>query len=188
MTAPTRPGRVDVRLSAYRMLRMAPDPLRFRRRLASRDVTLVLDVSGSMARYSVWALAIAMAFSSHVRDLVLFSSSPRLLRGPLKPAVLAEALLSTSFRGLTDIAGALGAAGQARSKRVVVVTDLKQTVAGDVAGALEALLARGFRVVFIVPPSFDAVERARVEALGARVRVAYKPEDAAREVLRVLRR
>lgn len=183
------PGRLMVRESIYRILRRSPEPLVFRRKLKARQLSMALDVSGSMSRYSVWALAIALPFSRNIKDLILFSHKIEKLRSPLTPRDVAAALMSAEFAGFTDIYGALMAAADAASKRLVVVTDLKQTVnRGDVSEAVRELRARGFRVVFIVPPVHDHVERESVEAAGARVRVAFKPEDAAREVLYALRR
>ncbi len=185
----TMPGRLEVRMSIYRLLRRSPDPLIFRRRLRARQLSMALDVSGSMSRYSVWALAIALSFTRNIKDLILFSHRIERIRNPFTPRQVAAALMSVEFAGLTDIYGALMAAAESASKRLVVVTDLKQTVhRGDVGEAVRSLKPRGFKVVFIVPPVHDHVEREAVEAAGARVRVAFKPEDAAREVLYALRR
>ena len=187
--ATSMPGRLEVRTSIYRLLRKSPDPLIFRRRLRARQLSMALDVSGSMSRYSVWALAIALSFTRNIKDLILFSHKIEKIRHPFTPRQVAAALMSVEFTGLTDIYGALMAAAESASKRLVVVTDLKQTVQrGDVGEAVRMLKSRGFRVVFIVPPIHDHIEREAVELAGARVRVAFKPEDAAREVLYALRR
>ncbi|GAB6147843.1 VWA domain-containing protein [Stetteria hydrogenophila] len=187
--ATSRPGRLEVRATIYRMIRRRPDTLVFKRRLKARQVSMALDVSGSMSRYSLWALSIALAFARNIRDLILFSHRIERLRYPFTSRQVAAALLSAEFEGLTDIYGALSAAADSASKRLIVLTDLKQTVqSGDVGEAVRSLVSRGFRVVFIVPPVHDYVARRSVEDAGARVWVAFKPEDAARRVLYVLRR
>ena len=183
------PGRLEVRRTVFRLSRMAPDPLVFRRRLRSRSVSLALDVSGSMIEHSIWALSIALLFSSNVSRLVLFSSEPLVVEGPFTPRRLAETLLAARFAGYTDIAGALDAAAAGGSRRLVLVSDLHQTVApGDPAEVAASLTRRGYRILAIAPPSHHAETRRRLEEAGAKVRVAYTPRDAAREVLRSILR
>lgn len=189
VTSPIRPGRLEVRRTIYRLGRMAPDPLVFRRRLRSRNVSLALDVSGSMVEHSMWALSIAMLFSANIQRLVMFSSEPLVFDAPLTPTTLAETLLSTRFAGYTDIAGALEAAAGGGSRRIVLVSDLRQTVEpGDPAAVASALSRRGYRILAITPPSHDAQMRRRLEEAGVAVRVAYTPREAAREVLRSILR
>jgi hypothetical protein len=183
------PGRLEVRHTLYRMSRLAQDPLVFRKRLRSRSLSLVLDVSGSMIEHSVWALSIAMLFNYNIERLVLFSSEPTVLDGPFSPLELAETLLSARFAGYTDIAGALEAASTSKPRRLVLVSDLHQTVKpGDPVDVASALVRRGVRMLAIAPPAHDTVTRRRLEEVGVKVRIAYTPRDAAREVLRTLLR
>ncbi len=190
LTATHGPGRLEVRHTIYRLGRLAQDPLVFRRRLRSRSIGLALDVSGSMIEHSVWALSIAVLFASNIDRLVLFSAEPTVLEGPFTPIQLAETLLSARFAGYTDIAGALEALGGSRgARRLVLVSDLKQTLEpGDPVAAAASLVRRGFKLLAITPPLHDAATRRRLEEVGVRVRVAYTPRDAAREVLRSLLR
>jgi len=187
--SPHPPGRLEVRHTIYRMGRLAQDPLVFRRRLRSRSLGLVLDVSGSMLEHSVWALSIAMLFNHNIERLVLFSSEPRVIEGPFTPLELAETLLSTRFAGYTDIAGALEAAATPKPRRLVLVSDLRQTVKpGDPVGVASALVRRGVKMLVIAPPAHDIAARRGLEEVGVSVRIAYTPRDAAREVLRTLLR
>nr|MEB3851551.1 hypothetical protein [Desulfurococcales archaeon] len=74
-------------------------------------------------------------------------------------------------------------------RRLVLVSDLHQTVApGDPAEVAASLTRRGYRILAIAPPSHHAETRRRLEEAGAKVRVAYTPRDAAREVLRSILR
>ena len=185
----TGPGRLDVKDTVLRLSRIHQDPLVYRRKLKSRRVSLALDVSGSMLEYSVWALAIAMLFSNSVEKLTLFSHEIRRVEGPLSKLELAEVLLGMRFQGYTDIYNALQEACDATTRRVVVISDLKQTVAsGDPAEVVSEYRRRGYKMLFITPPDYDPIMRESLELAGARVAIAYKPQDAAREVLRYMMR
>jgi len=183
-------GRVDVRRSVYRLVRRSPEPLVYRRRLKSRRIVLALDVSGSMIEHSAWAASIAMLFARNVERLVTFSGAPRVVEGPLKPRELARALLEAEFRGLTNVAAALRASEKPGVRSVVLVSDLKQTVAGEepLEAAAERLVRRGHRIVAVVPRGHDAEAAARLEAVGARVVYAPTPRLTAVHLLRVLLR
>ncbi len=184
-----RRGRVDVRRSIYLMARQSPRPLVFREKERASRISLVLDVSGSMIDYSSWALAVSLLFARNVERVVVFSHRVRVVEGPLKPRELAEVLLSAEFKGLTNISAALREAGHSRSRRIVVVTDLKQTVDDEpVAAAVKRLVSSGRRVVFISPPTAPWEEVEAVERAGGRVTVAYTPRQAALRVLRMLLR
>jgi len=188
-TSLSPPGRLEVRRTIYRLGRLATDPLVFRRRLKSRRISLALDVSGSMLDHSMWALTIAVLFSSNIERLTLFSSEPRILEGPFTATELARTLLSVRFAGYTDIASALRAAAGRGTKRIVLVSDLKQTIEpGDPVDVASQLVRRGYKLLAIVPPGHDSATRTRMEEVGALVRVAYTPREAAREVLRSLLR
>ncbi len=183
-------GRVDVRRSVYRLVRRLPHPLIYRRRLKSRRMVLVLDVSGSMIDHAAWAAGIAMLFSRNVERLVTFSGRPGVIEGPLKPRELARALLEAEFRGLTNVAAAIRASEKPGVRSVVLVSDLKQTVAGEEPpeAAAERLLRRGHRLIAVVPRGYDAEAAERLEAVGARVVYAPTPRLTAIHLLRVLLR
>ncbi len=182
-------GRIEARETIYRMVRSSPDPFVFRSKLRSNLVSLALDVSGSMEPYSSWALAIAGLFARSIDRIVLFSRSATVYLGPHSYRSIAGILLEASFTGRTDIYTALGEAGRGRARRVVVISDLVQTVdSGDPGEQAEALVRSGRRLLFIAPPRHDRELAARLRSLGARVVVVYNPRQAARHVARVFLR
>ncbi len=185
----TGPGRLDVRRSLYRRLRLSQDPLVYRRRLRSNLVSMALDVSGSMQSYSIWALGMASMFARSLDRVVLFSSSVDVYQGPFGRRDIARLLLSVRFKGYTDIYTGILEAARARAKRVVVITDLAQTI--DRGDPLEAALAAsraGKKLVFIVPLRHDEQLRSRLEDAGFSVVIVSEPRQAARQVLRAFSR
>ncbi len=184
--SPSGPGRVHVKYSVLRLTRYAEKPLIYVRRLKSRSISLALDLSGSMLEFSMWALSVAMLFARSIEKLTLFSHEVRSIRGPFSNSELAELLLSLEFKGYTDLFNAIVEACDTRSRRVVVVSDIKQTVkSGDPVEAVERC-RRGTKLIFITPPSYDSDLAYRLELAGSHVIVAYKPQDIVRETLRFL--
>jgi len=182
-------GRVEVRRSIYRMVRGSQDPLVFREKVRAARISLALDISGSMIDYSSWALLVASLFTRNIERLVLFSHTVRVLEGPFKARQLAEILISMEFKGFTNISAAVRAAAEGASRRVVVVTDLKQTVDGEpVHQAVASVRRSGKTVIFVTTPSAPWDEVERVESAGGRVVIAYTPRQAAQRILRVLLR
>jgi len=186
---PTPPGRFEVRRSIYNMLRLKPRPFTYRRRLQANPLSLALDASGSMMEYAAWSIGVASIFPRHVRRLVVFRDAPIVYEGPFTRRLFASILLSMEFRGYTNIAAALEEAARSGVRRIVVVTDLYQTVdTVPVESVVADLSRRGKRVVFIVPRLHDREARAMVEKARARVLVAPTPREAARLLLRALLR
>jgi hypothetical protein len=183
------PGRVSVKDSVFRIIRVAEDPLVYLRRLKSRSISLALDLSGSMLEYSMWAISIAVLFARNIEKLTLFSHEVKSLRGPFTRSQLAELLLSLEFKGYTDVYNAILEACDTRSRKVVFVSDIKQTVkSGDPVTAIKDGCKKESKIVFIVPPTHDNVLRHRLELAGAKVVTVYKPEDVPKRVLRFLLR
>jgi len=184
---PIPPGRLEVRRSIYNMVRFRTRPFAYRNRLRANPLVLVLDSSGSMIDYAAWSIGIASLFPRHLMRLVVFREVPEVHEGPFARRALARILLSTRFRGYTNISAALDAAAMPGIRRIVVVTDLHQTVNDVPVEAVVAdLRARGKRVIFIVPPGHDQETRRLVEKARARVLTARTPEEAARLLLRAL--
>ena len=183
-------GRLELRPSLYNIIRMRERPLVFTVKRMSRPLSLALDTSGSMSRYSAWALAVAALFSRHIERLVMFSHEIHVYRGPFSRRDLARILLEAEFGGRTDIGRAIeAAAGRGRSRLVIAVTDLAQTVAGPPPWEVAAdLRRRGVEIVFVTHRHYDRDARKRLEEEGARVLVARGPRDAARRLLHIIRR
>ncbi len=183
------PGRLDVKRTIYRRMRWAYPYTAYKRRLRATPVVLALDASGSMLEYSSWSIAVASMFPRHLRRLIVFSHKVEVYDPPITRRMLAEILVSTSFQGYTNISAALRNARIPGVSRVVVITDLYQTVEDEpVADAALRLLRSGKKLVFIVPRKHDVDSRLRLESLGARVVVTPNARGAAREILRALLR
>jgi len=186
---PVPPGRLEVRRSIYNMVRLRTRPFAYRRRLKANPLVLALDSSGSMIDYAAWSIGVASLFPRHLRRLVVFHETPEVYEGPFARRVFARILLSTRFHGYTNISAALEAAAVPGVRRIVVVTDLHQTVDDVPVEAVVAdLRARGKRVTFIVPPSHDPDARRLVEKARAQAFTARTPQEAARLLLRALLR
>ena len=183
------PGRVDVRRSLYSIMRVEPQPITYLRKLKSARLSLALDMSGSMFEYSSWAIGVASLFSSNLEKLVLFSHDVLAYREPITRRMLARILLEYEFRGYTNISKALREASTSRSRRIVVVSDLKQTVEDEpVPTVVEALRKRGKKIVFIVPSKHDEQARMEIEKAGGIVVPVRDRRRIASVILRVLLR
>ncbi|MCE4602125.1 MAG: VWA domain-containing protein [Desulfurococcales archaeon] len=185
----TGPGRVDVRRSVYGVLRRSSRPLVYRRRLRSNLVSMALDVSGSMESYSIWALGMASMFARSLDRVVLFASTLTVYQGPFGRRDIARILLSASFKGYTDIYSGILEASKSRAKRVIVITDLAQTIeSGDPLEAALSASRTGKKLVFIVPLKHDEELRSRLEDSGFNVVIVSSARQAARQVLRAFSR
>lgn len=183
------PGRVDVRRSIYESIRYSPRPIVYARRRRTARLTLALDASSSMMEYSTWALAVSSLFPRHLQRLVVFSHYTRVYEGPFTRREFARALFEAEFRGYTNISAALRDSTVPGVKKIVVVTDLWQTVDDEPVHSTVARLTRsGKRIVFIVPRSHDEQARRLVEENGGRVVLATNPRRAAQHLLRILLR
>lgn len=183
------PGRLDVRRTLYSMIRGSEDPLVYIRRARANRISLALDFSGSMLEYAAWTAGIASMFPRHLRRLVLFAHTVEVYDAPIPRRLYAEILVSRRFQGYTNISAALRAASLPGVPRIVVVTDLKQTVDDEpVDEAVARLTSSGKKILFLVPRGHDEAARRAVERAGARVVEARDPRAAAREVLRSLLR
>jgi len=189
MVQPIPPGRLEVRHSIYNMVRLRARPFAYRRRLRANPLVLALDASGSMLDYAAWSIGVASLFPRHLKRLIVFRETPEVHEGPFARRVFAQILLATRFQGYTNISAALEAAAMPGISRIVVVTDLHQTVNDvPVEVVVSDLRARGKRVTFIVPPNHDQETRRLVEKARARVLTARTPEEVARLLLRALLR
>ncbi|MCE4628294.1 MAG: VWA domain-containing protein [Desulfurococcales archaeon] len=182
-------GRLDVRRTIYNMVRMKQSPLVFYRKARTRPLALALDVSSSMIPYSAWALAVASVFARHIEKIVMFSDSIEVYTGPFTRREIARILLEASFGGRTDISRALDvAADKLAAKRIVVVSDLSQTVDGEPPWqTVSALSKRGVKIVFITHEKHDREAKRLIESEGGKVIVARSAREAATRFLSVAR-
>ncbi|MFN4046673.1 MAG: VWA domain-containing protein, partial [Acidilobaceae archaeon] len=178
-------GRLAVRETIMKRLRFSEELVYKSRRRAPRVVAL-LDVSGSMYRYSLWAILSLASISNLTASAVLFSERARAYKFPrkkLKPllAKYLERWFSEGFRGYTDISGALRSADAICERlgcdTIVIFSDLEQTMPGegpwDVA---RGLVKRGRRIIAFVPSGAEAELVEAMRASGCEVREVPDPE------------
>ncbi len=162
-------GRIDARETILNIIRLKNNPIRYRSKVKLKDLNLVVDVSGSMYKYSTWVLLTASAFIKNVSRIVIFSEEPKVLdlrKNRASTSVLIDYLLSIRFGGYTDIVGALRKAVEnTPTRRVILISDLKQTIKTniDIVEMIKSLLAKGWSIAIITPKSVnDAVYRRMV--------------------------
>jgi len=180
-------GRLDVRKSTMMYVRLSNDFLVFRVHEKLKKKTLIVDVSGSMRHYSSMALASAAMASRTIDRLILFNDRINALKGPLSEGALIRLLVSLRFEGFTNLSGALL---QARgSRRVVVVSDLRQTVAGPRPSETACRLIKGgTRVTVISPPTVNVAELTDLSACGARINVIEEDSVMPTKISRIIRK
>ncbi|AEM39508.1 VWA containing CoxE family protein [Pyrolobus fumarii 1A] len=182
-------GRVDVRRTVYNLVALRENPIVARKRRKKPSIALVLDTSGSMAKYTLWALLAASSFSGLVYTLTLFSSDVEIVQNAWKLSRrrIIELLFRVSFEGYTNISVALRETARVYTtpSKMVIVTDLCQTVEDERPSETAARLAReGWHLLFILPPRHCSNERRAVSEY-ATVRVVARPEDIPRFLSRL---
>jgi hypothetical protein len=180
-----RRGRVDVRKTMFKHLRM-DESIVYRRRERRVKVVGVVDVSGSMSRFSLWAILSLASLTPVLSGVVMFSEKPVVYKAPgVKTHRLLvnylENLFQQGFKGYTNISSALREAYRLSlktgSNRIVVFTDLQQTVQ-DVDPWVEAagITGRGVRVIVITPSQTDDRVVELMRSAGCLVEVVSSPE------------
>ncbi len=182
-------GRIDVRRTVYNVIALREEPIVAYKRERHPLFALVLDTSGSMAKYSIWALLSASAFAAAVESITLFSSNVTIVRQAyrLSRRRLIELLFRTDFAGYTNISAALRETARVYNTpaRMLVVTDACQTVEDTPPhSTVEELSKRGWKLYFILPPRHCVDEREKISAY-AMVKLVARPEDIPRIFARV---
>ncbi len=181
-------GRVELRETVYRMVRMQQEPLVYRRRRRSPGIVLVVDRSGSMVPYATWAILTASAFSRNVRRLILFGEDVDVIEVSKGPRRLVDLLLSARFGGYTNISAAmLEATRDLPPATLVLISDLKQTVqAESPVRVVERLIRSRWRIVVVAPPSRDLIVEEALRERGVRVEVVRTPWETGKRLARYL--
>ncbi|MCE4609860.1 MAG: VWA domain-containing protein [Desulfurococcales archaeon] len=180
--------RLDLRASLYNIIRMSPRPLVFWTKLKTKELSLAIDTSSSMKPYASWTILVASLFSKHIRKIVTFSHEYTIYNGPFSRRSLAEILLNMDFYGRTNISSAIKAVSEP-TRRIIVVTDLEQTIDDEPPWmVVRDLVQRGRMIVFIVPEKHDLDMRKRIVEEGGRVIVARTPRQAAKRILTLISR
>ena len=183
------PGRIDVKRSIFSMIRNETRPIVYLRRMKSSRLSMAIDMSGSMLEYSSWAVAIASLFPNHLDRLVLFSHETRVYSAPIGKRELAKILLEADFQGYTNISLALRTISTSSARKIVVISDLKQTIDDEpVPLIVSDLVKNGKRVVFITPVNYDEDIGREIIDVGGKLIIARTPRVVARELLRLFTR
>ncbi len=171
-----RTPRLDYRSSIYNMIRLT-HVYKYIARHKQRRIVLVVDYSGSMQKYSIYALLMASALLPRVKRITLFSQHPENfdVRGRSRSiSRLVEILISKKFEGLTDIVAALkSSTRRTRPGILVLVSDLKQTVKRSIGveEIVKQLILRGWRIKVVVPPDYNVEASERLKSYGAKIYV-----------------
>ncbi len=181
-------GRVELRETVYRVVRMQQDPLVYRKRRRSPGIVLAVDRSGSMVPYATWAVLTAFAFSRNVKRLVLFGEDVEVIEVARGTRRLVEVLLSARFGGYTNISAAMLEATQGLPPAtLVLISDLKQTVqAESPVSVAECLVKSRWRIVVVAPPNRDLVVEEALRERGVRVEIVKTPWETGRRLARYL--
>lgn len=174
-------GRVDVRATVFNYSRLNYR-LSFKDVLKRRTVTVLIDVSGSMLRYSIWTLIALASLIEVVDKILLFWDKVEVVKPPARktrPLVykFLEKLYTQKFKGYTNISQAIRVVKAKPTSRVVlIVSDLQQTVR-DTEPWVEVseLIDRGVRVVVITPPRHDNEVLRKLKDAGCETIIVKNP-------------
>lgn len=172
--------RVAIRNTIYNFLRLNYRVV-FLRKIRGRQVVAVLDVSGSMLPYSLWAIIALATIIHRVKYLVLFSDYVDVVKVSKKKSIVLKLLSNLCrrvFQGYTDIAYAVSlVASKLCSNRsiVIVISDLKQTKPGDPLQAFMKLVEKGCKIIVITHLNHDRSLAEKLENLGIDVIVVNSP-------------
>jgi len=179
-------GRLDVRSTMYKWIRL-DDELVFRRHRRIHRVIGVVDVSGSMARFSLWSILSLAVVLPVVSRIILFTDRVYQYNPPLKKTIpllagFLEKLYSEGFKGYTNISEALRQAGRVAagtgSKTILLFSDLKQTIPGEEPWVVaKELVNRGLNIVIIAPRDVEEELANRYKSVGCDLIVVENPEN-----------
>ncbi len=182
---------LDLRRTIYNMVRLSYKEI-FVDKRRRRNTVVLLDVSGSMFNYSLWAV-LSLATLMYVADyIVVFTDKAEVISVKRKTSKILysflKATLATGFRGYTDIERAIEEALKYNRGRTtfVLISDLKQTVKGDPVKAAHKLLNKGHELVILLPENYSIANAEKMNRIGARVIRIKSPTDIPRIFCRKL--
>ncbi len=185
-------GRVAVKKTIYNYVRGNYDIIRKHREKQLR-VIAVVDISGSMLRYSLWAILALTSILPIVKTVVLFSDKTYVSKPPSsfsKPLIIGylEKIFREGFKGYTNISRAFREVGRVASgnETVIVFSDLEQTVkdTNPWDEAYRLLESKCRRLIVFVPPSYRSDVGEYFKRVGAEIIVVNNPSN----IPRLLRR
>ncbi len=174
-------GFIDLRKTIYNYVRLNYEITR-RDRWRMNRIHLLIDTSGSMLKFSTWAILSSAYFlpvSKYIvlfsREAIVFKSSKKTIR-ELLIRFLVEVYLK-GFTGYTNITNALRTVYRlvAPGDRVVMFSDLMQTIPDeDPAIQARRILDKQVEVTIITPQRHDPVLADKLVEMGCRLYIEPK--------------
>ena len=181
-------GTMNVRLTISNIIRFQSNPLVYNIPKRIKITQLAVDISGSMRKYSLWALLTASAFSKYIYRIILFSDKTYVIEKK-HTSKLIDILLGSEFKGLTNITQALRTATKdSKVKRLIILSDLKQTIRDeDPVEFILRLYRRGWRIAVIMPPDNNNKAYIKLVENSIPTFIITKPEKAVRTLYKAWR-
>ncbi len=176
-------GRVSVKKTLYNYARYNYTVVRRYREKCLR-VNALVDVSGSMLRYSTWAILSISSILPIVKNIVLFSDKTYLSKPPRSSSrkIIIDyltKLFTEGFQGYTNISLAIRVLNRVSGERDIAImfSDLEQTVRDtDPWIEAEKYLSRGKRrLIVFTTPRHSIETRERFIEKGVEVIVVNEP-------------
>ncbi|ALL01072.1 hypothetical protein Pyrde_1024 [Pyrodictium delaneyi] len=184
-------GRLHIRKTLEKIVRFNPSPLTRITKHTTRQYIVVVDKSGSMRSYALYTILAASALATSISKLIVFDENITIYRNikHINPLHVVDLILSTRFSGYTNIVDALRSAAKGSTPRhIVLISDLKQTIATDatVEEVIRELRLKGWQITIVLPPKHDARVLNRIKPY-TRFYIIRTPQDIPSIMRRILR-
>lgn len=187
-------GKIRVKKTIYNYVRGNYEIVK-RYREKQLKVIAVVDISGSMLRFSMWAIMALSSILPIVKAVVLFSDKTYISKPPScfsKPLIInyLRKIFCEGFKGYTNISLALREASRLISgnETIIVFSDLEQTVK-DVDPWVEAskiIENKYCRLIIFTPPYYRSDVAEYFRKVGAEITVVENPVNIPRLLKRKL--
>ncbi len=169
-------GRINVRKTLFNYTRNNYYII-YRSKRKVRRINTLIDVSGSMTKYSILALISLAKLLSLTKYIVIFSDKASIVRIHKKyskePLIkLLEKIYMEGFRGYTNLSLAFKTIYRYvnAGDHIFVITDLKQTVKDiDPVIVINELLSKNVKIHVLVPPKYNTHLAEELEKLGVTI-------------------
>jgi len=186
-------GRPNIRKTLYNFLRYNYKIIRKDWKKTPRIIALI-DISGSMLKYSIWAILSLGTVFPLLKHCILFSDKVKVYNlrsvshSSLMNRFLSHAFLE-GFKGYTNIALAVEQALEVSrpGDDIVLFTDLEQTVSyKDPVEAIMRVNSMGRRILVFVPPFHREDIASELVSRGVDVTQVASPEELPKKLGRKL--